>query len=275
MIEAAVLLAVLGTADLVRAPAESRATSAVLGVVAGLIVAIGAVPLLGIEPWAAIAAGVLLALWLWAMTPRWGASPHRIWPAIVVLIAVGVAAVTLPVAAPSDAVAGWYGATGPGAAGIGWTTAVVTIGVLLFLLRSTNLVVRAALNSRAAARGSGAPDAAPRPSLPSGSEGWRVRIGQRAVADVERVPASRRRAPQLVGGRVIGPIERLLLVGLGLAGAAAVIAALVAAKGVVRFPEISADRGTGSNAETFLVGSLTSWAVAAGGALLIWATLQL
>jgi hypothetical protein len=102
-----------------------------------------------------------------------------------------------------------------------------------------------------------------------------VRIGRRPVADVERVAASRGRAPQLVGGRVIGPIERLLLVGLGLAGAAAVIAALVAAKGVVRFPEISADRGTGSNAETFLVGSLTSWAVAAGGALLIWATLQL
>src|SRR5690606_17201149 len=128
-------------------------------------------------------------------------------------------------------------------------------------------------NSRAATRDSGARDAPRRASLRSGAEGWRVRIGSRAVADVERVAASGRRAPQLVGGRVIGPIERLLLVGLGLAGAAAVIAALVAAKGVVRFPEISADRGTGSNAETFLVGSLTSWAIAAAGALFIWATL--
>jgi hypothetical protein len=273
MIEAAVLLAAIGVADLVRAPAGSRAVSAVLGAVAGLLVAFGSMPLLGTGPWAAVAVAALLALWLWAMTPRGGASPHRIWPAIVVLLAVGLAAVTLPTAVPARAVADWYATTGPAAAGIGWTTAVVTIGVLLFLLRSTNLVVRAALNSRAAARGSGAPDAAPRPALPSGAEGWRVRIGRRPVADVERVAASGRRAPQLVGGRVIGPLERVLLLGLGLAGAAPVIAALVAAKGVVRFPEISADRGTGSNAETFLVGSLTSWAIAAGGALLIWATL--
>lgn len=272
MIEAAVLLAAVGAADLVRALVPHRVASLALGALTGVGVAVLGAVYAGAAGWAPYAVAALVALWLWAMTPEPGEEPERIWPGIVVLVAAAVAAVALPVSgAPRPGLATWYAATAPGEAGIGWTTAVVTLGVVLFLLRSTNLLVRAAIASRAAARPSTAPEATP--SLRSGAEGWRVRMGRWSVADVERVAASGRAAPQLVGGRVIGPIERLLLIGLGLAGGAAVIAALVAAKGVVRFPEISADRGTGANAETFLVGSLTSWAVAAGGALLIWGTL--
>lgn len=274
MIEAAVLLAAVGAADLVRALAGNRALSVVLGGVVGAGVATAGALVAGAAAWAPYPVILLLAIWLWAMTPEAGDEPERIWPALLVLVAAAVAAVALPVSgAPHPDVAVWFAGTAPGEAGIAWTTAVVTLGVVLFLLRSTNLLVRAAINSRAAARASSAPDAAGRTALPYGAEGWRLRVGRRPVADVERVAASGRGAPQLVGGRVIGPIERLLLIGLGLAGGATVIAALVAAKGVVRFPEISADRGTGANAETFLVGSLTSWAVAAGGALLIWGTL--
>ena len=73
----------------------------------------------------------------------------------------------------------------------------------------------------------------------------------------------------MLGGRIIGPLERLLIVFLALAGAPTLIAALLAAKGIVRFPEISADRGTGSKAEEFLIGSLTSWGLAGLGFLLI------
>ena len=274
MIEAAMLLVAIGVADLARAPIANRAGSAALGAVVGILVAVEGAVFAGAAPWASVVVGALLALWLWAMTPAAGEAPARIWPGIVVLIAVALAAVGLPAGGrPHPTVADWYATTVPGQSGIGWTTAVVALGVVIFLLRSTNLLVRAAINSRAAARSSSMGGPGTRPVLPSGAEGWRVRIGRRPVADVERVAASGRAAPQLVGGRVIGPIERLLLIGLGLAGGAAVIAALVAAKGVVRFPEISADRGTGANAETFLVGSLTSWAVAAGGALLIWGTL--
>ncbi|MFL0419805.1 hypothetical protein [Micrococcus luteus] len=80
-------------------------------------------------------------------------------------------------------------------------------------------------------------------------------------------------SPPLRGGRYIGPMERVLMVVLGLAQAWAVVAALMAAKGLVRFPEISADRGEGSRAEEFLVGSLASWGMAAGGALLVGAAL--
>ncbi|MDN5693192.1 MAG: hypothetical protein L0G62_05275, partial [Micrococcaceae bacterium] len=63
---------------------------------------------------------------------------------------------------------------------------------------------------------------------------------------------------------------RVLMVVLGLAHAWPVVAALMAAKGLVRFPEISADRGEGSRAEEFLVGSLASWGIAAAGGVLVW-----
>lgn len=68
------------------------------------------------------------------------------------------------------------------------------------------------------------------------------------------------------GGRHIGPIERVLVLAAVLAGAFPVVAGLLAAKGIVRFPEIADDRSSGSKAEEFLVGSMTSWLLAAAGA---------
>lgn len=82
-------------------------------------------------------------------------------------------------------------------------------------------------------------------------------------------PASADTAAGLKGGRYIGPVERILMAGLGLSGAYQIVAALMAAKGIVRFPEISADAGKGSRAEEFLVGSLTSWGLAFLAALIV------
>ena len=67
---------------------------------------------------------------------------------------------------------------------------------------------------------------------------------------------------------------RLLIVALTLAGAYAIVAALIAAKGIVRFPEISRDGPSGSKAEYFLVGSLVSWTVAVAAAGLLWLIAQ-
>ncbi|WP_235984697.1 hypothetical protein [Actinomyces trachealis] len=82
----------------------------------------------------------------------------------------------------------------------------------------------------------------------------------------------------LGGGRWIGTLERLLVLVLAFSAAPAAIAAVVAAKGVIRFPEISADvpkahaqgapvagaRQTpaGAKAEEFLIGSFSSWGLA-------------
>ena len=84
------------------------------------------------------------------------------------------------------------------------------------------------------------------------------------------VPNSR-----LKGGRVIGPLERIFIMVLTVVGAYHVVAALMAAKGIVRFPEISADAkrdpeesAAGTKAEEFLVGSLASWGLAGAAGLL-------
>ncbi|WP_303324914.1 hypothetical protein [Actinomyces radicidentis] len=74
--------------------------------------------------------------------------------------------------------------------------------------------------------------------------------------------------PSLHGGRWIGPLERVLLILLAGAGANAALAAIIAAKGVIRFPEISKD-ASGLKAEEFLIGSLTSWTLAVLGVLLV------
>ena len=70
------------------------------------------------------------------------------------------------------------------------------------------------------------------------------------------------------GGRWIGPLERILILLLASVEAPAAIAAIVAAKGVIRFPEINQDKA-GQKAEEFLVGSFASWILAVLGAVTI------
>lgn len=86
---------------------------------------------------------------------------------------------------------------------------------------------------------------------------------------------------RLKGGRLLGPMERLLIVGLGLGGQFGAASAVIAAKGIIRFPELNAARkdsadnggsagsgiGPGIDAVTeyFLVGSFASWLIALAG----------
>ena len=70
-------------------------------------------------------------------------------------------------------------------------------------------------------------------------------------------------------------MERLLILGLGLAGQLAVATAVVAAKSIIRFPEINAQKahenggiGIDEVTEYFLVGSFAGWIVALGGLVL-------
>jgi len=69
---------------------------------------------------------------------------------------------------------------------------------------------------------------------------------------------------KLRGGRMIGPLERALLFGFGLAGQPTAAALVASAKSLLRFPEISSARGMGIDlvTEYFLVGSLASWTLA-------------
>jgi len=89
------------------------------------------------------------------------------------------------------------------------------------------------------------------------------------AADTEFSSAEQR----LRGGRIIGPIERVLIFGLGLAGEPTAAALVIGAKGLLRYPELSGLRAdaaaVGSTVrpidvvtEYLLIGSLTSWGLA-------------
>ncbi len=97
-----------------------------------------------------------------------------------------------------------------------------------------------------------------------------VNVLVRLVLDAVGVPASDNEKA-LKGGRLLGPMERLLIVGLGLAGHVTAASIVVAAKGLLRFPELqrgSEAGGPSDVTEYFLIGSFASWLLALGGVAL-------
>lgn len=100
-------------------------------------------------------------------------------------------------------------------------------------------------------------------------------IAVRLLLDAVGVPATTNEK-QLKGGRVLGPMERILILGLGALGEFTAAAIVVAAKGLLRFPELQrAQRGPETDGpsdvtEYFLIGSFASWLLALGGAALVY-----
>ncbi len=97
-----------------------------------------------------------------------------------------------------------------------------------------------------------------------------VNVVVRLLLDLVGVPASDNEKT-LRGGRVLGPMERLIIVGLGIGGSLPGAAIVVAAKAILRFPELRVPRagdpgygGPSDVTEYFLVGSFASWLVALG-----------
>lgn len=281
MIVAGFLLLAVGAADLVRQFASRRWIGYL--VVAVILLLLGSVSDALLQMLAGLVVG---ALWVWCM-PSERPAPLGFWPAVLL----GVLSIGAVV---------WLGArTDAGLIGSVWTLrspfgdvpfdlALLTLGVGLFLLESANLVVRAALDGehtwRPAELRRLVPDAAetspavgePRDAVVSGeapdesapAESAAAETTQAETADVG-IPASDPRAG-FKGGRLIGPLERILVMILTLAAAYPILAAMLAAKGIVRFPEISRDGETGARAEYFLVGSLVSWVIGLGAAFLVW-----
>ena len=87
------------------------------------------------------------------------------------------------------------------------------------------------------------------------------------VLDVAKVanPLDGIAGNNLKGGRLLGPLERLTIFGLGLTGNLAAAGLVVAAKGLIRWPELQSFRGDTDGpsindvTEYFLVGSFVSW----------------
>ena len=139
-------------------------------------------------------------------------------------------------------VARWVSWTGVPLGAVAPTQLLMAVGVVLLQLTTGNQLVRLVLGSVGAVRPAGEPQ-----------------------------PSDR-----LKGGRLLGPMERLLILGLGLGGQLAAASAVVAAKSIIRFPEINAQKarengtiGIDDVTEYFLVGSFASWIVALGGLVLV------
>jgi hypothetical protein len=144
-------------------------------------------------------------------------------------------------------------------------------GLAFFNVATANTIVRLVLLAIGALRPSDVTDAN------AAAAAAASRAGQPAP------PTTGQPADRLKGGRLLGPMERLVILGLGLAGEFGAAGLVIAAKGLLRFPEIqAAARSSSGNAndpgsaypggpagiddvtEYFLVGSFVSWLVALG-----------
>ena len=264
MILAGFVLIAIGLADALRRFLRGRALWIGLAAAAVLVLVLG---ILGGAYLFALLGIALAVLWAWLL-PLEGRPRLSFWPAVLLAVTV-VASVALMHARPVTGVfSGHRLATPLGA--IGFDLVILAVGVFAVLLETGNVIVRAALIGEHAdlpadvAPGDGPPGEAVHGLVPA----------QNLDPGTPTPPTPSRAAPAadpgFRGGRLIGPLERVIVLLLTLFAAYPLLAAMLAAKGIVRFPEISRDGASGARAEYFLVGSLVSWVVALGGALLLW-----
>ena len=274
MIAAAFVLFAIGAGDLVREfmPAARRWVGLLTGAV--VLLAVGA---LSAALPAALLAVVVAAGWVW-LTPIGARSRAGFWPVVVVGAIAGILVAVFP-ARPEAGLIGEVWNLQTPAGPLSFDQAVLIAGTVVFLLESANVVVRTALAQGSVVVSKATSDAMPvtqdsaDAALPVVSEPQQAINANgpaepRPALDATEVPSSPRTA--LKGGRLIGPLERLLVLSLTLAGMYPLVAAILAAKGIVRFPEISRDSAAGNRAEYFLVVSFVSWTVALAAAFLVW-----
>jgi hypothetical protein len=240
----------IGVVDLVRWNSERFDRRTVLGCVVPGVLAAVVLALGGVGPGTTTgtAVGVALLAAVWAATSGWSLREGRAtWLPLTVGAAIVLGTVVASPWSPrvGSRLGRWY-AEIPLAvlSGVDLERVLVVVGCGLLLTSTGNVVVRLVLTA-------------------AGSQ-------------------VTRNEQQIKGGRVLGPMERLLIFGLGLSGDLAAAAVIVAAKGLLRFPELQSYRGelpSGARpglsgqridvlTEYFLIGSLTSWSLALAGLLL-------
>lgn len=181
----------------------------------------------------------------WGVSVRHGFARDRAWLPLTLLGGAVVLALGLsPLAGGGGGVLDdWLRQGGVGALdGYDVGQALLLLGVLLVQMSTGNVVVRLVL------RATGTVDPA-----------------RGAGHDVART---------LKGGRLLGPMERLFIVGLGVAGHVTAASIVIAAKGLLRFPELQAKRDDAGPdidevTEYFLVGSFVSWMISLGSLVLL------
>jgi hypothetical protein len=190
-----------------------------------------------------------VAVLAWGQSVTRGFASGRAWiPLAVLAVALGLAILVSPYAGHAGGpVADWLRASPlPLLEGLDADRALLLAGAMLVQLSTGNVIVRLVLTATGT-------------------------VNPARVHDRE-VPSY-----QLKGGRLLGPMERVFIVGFGLAGELTAAAIVVAAKGLLRWPELQYARrrsgrqgapGIHAVTEYFLVGSFVSWLVALTGLVL-------
>lgn len=242
----ALLLIGLGVTDLVFSVRPMRHVPELVGAA----VAVGAGLLAALTAPRDLAALVVVAVVVlaWGQAVTRGFASGRAWVPLAVLAAAVLTALALsPAAGTADGLLGrWLEVTPVGVlSGLSGDEALLLAGVMLVQLSTGNVLVRLVLRAT-------------------------------GTADPTRTPGREVPTYRLKGGRLLGPLERLFIVGLGIAGQLTAASVVVAAKGLLRWPELQAarvehGRGAGIHAVTeyFLVGSFVSWMLALGSLVLL------
>jgi hypothetical protein len=271
----AIALAGIGVGDVVRS--TSWRPGRVVGHVAAPVVILALALLAGMRGWADLVALVPAAAAGagWAelsrrtqMTGRTALAPLAVFAGIVV----GLVAFSGAASPAGGVLATWLGwADLPGSGPLPVGRVLLLTGLVLFNVATANVIVRLVLLTIGALRPSDVTDA-------HAAAAAAASLAGRAAPPTGGQPADR-----LKGGRLLGPMERLVILGLGVAGEFGAAGLVIAAKGLLRFPEIqAAARSSGGGAtgpngsypggpagiddvtEYFLVGSFVSWLIALG-----------
>ena len=242
-----IVLLGFGLADLVSASLPARARPVTVAAVIALWLVAGAY-VLGLVSWQPWALGavmlVLLGAWLVAEADSaTNAGGGVVAPRRQLALVSGVVALSLILAGGFPDVGGpfarWFARLPLNVVQhVSPAQAALAVAAAVFMLHSTNRIIRLVL----------------------AVVGAEIEAGQN----------------KLKGGRYIGPIERLIVAALILAGSLEGAGLIIAAKGFIRLPEIRSETekkdGAGDSvAEYFLIGTLTSIAIAAALAALILA----
>jgi hypothetical protein len=234
----ALLLVGIGVADLGHSVRPVRWVPECLG--AAVVIALGL--LCGLTDGADVVAWLVIALVVvgWGRVVREGFGLNRPeWPLALLGGALLAAILVSPLAGHVDGpLADWLGEVPwPRAAETDPDTALLVLGGLLVQLSTGNVVVRLVLA---------------------------------ATDTVNPARPDRDASVRLKGGRLLGPMERLVILGLGLGGHVTAASLVIAAKALIRWPELQSFRGGNGGSEGptidevteyFLVGSFVSWLV--------------
>jgi hypothetical protein len=232
----------IGSTDLVHSVRHTRFVPGVCGAVVAVVVGL----LAGLTGWPDLLAVLAVAAFAfgWELVVSRGFSAQMAWLPLSCLVT--AAAVAALLSGQADAAGGplgrWLAQVPlPVLSDLDADGLLLLAGVVLIQLSTGNVLVRLVL----AATGTITPD-------PHGDSQGPER--------------------RLKGGRLLGPLERLFILGLGLAGNLTAAAIVVAAKGLLRWPELSSpseQREVHLLTEYFLVGSFVSWLVALTGLVLL------